>query len=65
MALTNLLGSFFSSAESVGGKPAAMAKPFRRGIFNTVGLNVGAPMAAGDVQLGVLHKRVAALLRHQ
>ncbi|MDE2617362.1 MAG: MFS transporter [Burkholderiales bacterium] len=62
MALTNLWGSYFSRAELVGGKPTAMAKPFRRGLFNTVGLNVGAPLAAGDVTLPVLQDRVAGLL---
>ena len=51
MALTNLWGSYFSRIELVGGKPTAMVKPFRRGMFNAVGLNVGAPMAADEVQL--------------
>lgn len=41
MALTNLWGSVFIRIELVGGKPTAMARPFRRGIFNAVGLNVG------------------------
>ncbi len=62
MALTNLWGSYFSRVELVGGKPTAMVKPFRRGLFNRVRLNVGAPMAAGETQLGVLRIRVAALL---
>ncbi|GAB3487620.1 MFS transporter [Curvibacter fontanus] len=62
MALTNLWGSYFSRAELVGGKPTAMAKPFRRGLFNTVGLNVGAPLAAGEVQLEGLREKVAGLL---
>ncbi len=62
MALTNLWGSFFSRIELVGGKPTAMAKLFRRGIFNTVGLNVGAPVAAGEVQLEGLRERVERLL---
>lgn len=61
MALTNLWGSYFSRAELVGGKPTAMSKPFRRGIFNTVGLNVGAPMKASEVQLEGLRERVGGL----
>lgn len=41
MALTNLWGSYFSRIEQGG----AMVRPFRRGLFNRVGLNVGQPMA--------------------
>ncbi len=62
MALTNLWGSFFSRIELVGGKPTAMSKPFRRGLFNRVGLNVGAPLAAEEVQLNDLQGRVKKLL---
>lgn len=62
MALTNLWGSYFSRAELVGGKPTAMAKPFRRGLFNTVGLNVGVPIAAAEIQLEVLREKVLGLL---
>ncbi|BCO26659.1 lysophospholipid transporter LplT [Rhodoferax lithotrophicus] len=58
MALTNLWGSYFSRVE----KGAAMVHPFRRGVLNRVGLNVGAAMAAGEVQPGVLRARVAGLL---
>ena len=58
MALTNLWGSFFSRVERSG----AMARPFRRGMFSRVGLNVGAPIASKDVQPGVLQAKVAALL---
>jgi hypothetical protein len=58
MALTNLWGSYFSRIETGG----AMVRPFRRGWFNRVGLNVGAPMAAGEVQPEVLRERVAGLL---
>ncbi len=57
MALTNLWGSFFSRVE-VGG---AMVRPFRRGLWSRVGLNVGAPMAAAGVQPALLRERVAAL----
>jgi len=62
MALTNLWGSYFSRVELVGGKPTAMAKPFRRGMFNRVGLSVGVLMAAGEVQLEGLRERVMGLL---
>jgi hypothetical protein len=39
-----------------------MVRPFRRGMFNQVGLNVGEPLASADVQLAVLRARVQALL---
>ncbi len=39
-----------------------MVRPFRRGAFSRVGLNVGTPMAARDVQPQVLRERVAGLL---
>ncbi|NML42834.1 MFS transporter [Ramlibacter sp. G-1-2-2] len=58
MALTNLWGSFFSRIEAKG----AMAKPFRRGAFNRVGLNVGAPVPANQAQPELLQQRVGALL---
>jgi 1-acyl-sn-glycerol-3-phosphate acyltransferase len=58
MALTNLWGSFFSRVE--GG--VAMVKPFRRGLFNRVGLNVGASMAAADATPEALRQQVAGLL---
>jgi 1-acyl-sn-glycerol-3-phosphate acyltransferase len=58
MALTNLWGSFFSRIEAKG----AMARPFRRGMFNRVGLNVGAPVPASQAQPELLQQRVAALL---
>jgi 1-acyl-sn-glycerol-3-phosphate acyltransferase len=59
MALTNLWGSFFSRVE----RGTAMAKPFRRGLFNRVGLNVGPAMAATEVQPAGLRERVAGLLQ--
>ncbi|MBP7564777.1 MAG: 1-acyl-sn-glycerol-3-phosphate acyltransferase, partial [Burkholderiaceae bacterium] len=62
MALTNLWGSFFSRIEVREGQNVAMVRPFRRGLFNRVGLNVGMPMAADDAAPGALHARVAALL---
>ena len=58
MALTNLWGSFFSRAEDGG----AMVRPFRRGLWSRVGLNVGEPIASKDVQPAVLQARVATLL---
>jgi len=57
MALTNLWGSYFSRIEQGG----AMVRPFRRGMFNQVGLNVGAVMAPSEVSLVALQQRVSAL----
>lgn len=59
MALTNLWGSFFSRIE----RGTAMAKPFRRGMFNRVGLNVGPAMEPARVQPAVLREHVAGLLQ--
>jgi 1-acyl-sn-glycerol-3-phosphate acyltransferase len=58
VALNNLWGSYFSRIE--GGQ--AMVKPFRRGLFSRVGLNVGPAMAAGEVTPDALRVRVAGLL---
>ena len=58
MALTHLWGSYFSRIE----QGDAMVRPFRRGLFNRVGLNVGAPLPAGQAPLEDLHARVAQLL---
>jgi hypothetical protein len=60
--LANLWCSYSSRTELVGGQPTAVAKPFRRGWFNRVGLNVGEPMAASKVSLERLRERVAGLL---
>ena len=46
MALINLWGSFFSRVEQGG----AMVRPFRRGLFNRVGLNVGPAVPPAQVQ---------------
>lgn len=62
MALTNLWGSFFSRIELRGGERVAMVKPFRRGLFNRVGLAVGQPVSAQGVTPDGLRARVAALL---
>ncbi len=59
MALTNLWGSFFSRAE----KGVAMVKPFRRGVWSSVGLNIGSPVNAKAVQPQVLQDKVATLLQ--
>jgi 1-acyl-sn-glycerol-3-phosphate acyltransferase len=58
MALTNLWGSYFSRVE----KGGAMVRPFRRGMFSPVGLNVGKAVAAGAVQPELLRAEVAWLL---
>ena len=58
MALQNLWGSYFSRA---GG--AAMSKPFRRGVFSSVGLVAGAALAPSEVTPAVLQERVAGLRR--
>lgn len=58
MALTNLWGSFFSRIE----KDGAMVRPFRRGIFNRVGLHVGNAVVASDVSPALLQARVKELL---
>ncbi len=57
MALTNLWGSYFSRVE----QGQAMVRPFRRGMFSRVGLNVGAPLAAADATPEALFARVQAL----
>ena len=57
MALTNLWGSFFSRIERGG----AMVRPFRRGMFNRVGLTIGPPMPPAAVQPELLHQRVGQL----
>jgi 1-acyl-sn-glycerol-3-phosphate acyltransferase len=56
-ALHNVWGSFFSRIEG-----AAMRKPFRRGMFNRVGLVIGEPMAAHDVTPERLEQTVRALM---
>ena len=57
MALTNLWGSYFSRIE----QGDAMVRPFRRGVFNRVGLNVGAPVKASGLEPAVLRSRVQQL----
>ena len=62
MALVNVWGSFFSRVELRNGEQTAMVRPFRRGLFSRVGLNVGAPMAAPLVTPDALRERVSALM---
>lgn len=62
MALTNLWGSFFSRVEVRDGENVAMVRPFRRGVFSRVGLNVGSAMPRADVQPEALQRRVSGLL---
>ncbi|MDB5843392.1 MAG: phospholipid/glycerol acyltransferase, partial [Polaromonas sp.] len=57
-----LWGSFFSRVEQVDGQSVAMVRPFRRGVFSRVGLNVGKPLAPGEVQPALLHARVRVLM---
>ena len=57
LALQNLWGSFFSKADG-----PAMSKPFRRGLFSRVGLNVGRGIAAEAVTPEGLHHEVGQLL---
>ena len=58
MALTNLWGSFFSRIE----QGTAMRKPFRRGFYSPVGLEVGAALPASEVTPDGLQRRVQSLL---
>jgi len=63
MALTDLWGSFFSRVERRAGEPTAMVRPFRRGVWSRVGLNVGAPLPGVDgLTPETLRERVAALI---
>ncbi len=59
MALTNLWGSFFSRVE----KGTAMVRPFRRGLWSRVGLNVGAPLAPARVTPDGLKADIQALFQ--
>lgn len=62
MALTNLWGSYFSRIELSGGQPTAMIKPFRRGMFSRVGLNVGEAADTATLSPEGLRERVAGLM---
>jgi 1-acyl-sn-glycerol-3-phosphate acyltransferase len=56
VALQGLWGSFFSR---LGG--AAMTRPFRRGLFSRIGINVGTPVAPALAVPDTLQAQVAAL----
>ena len=58
MALNNLWGSFFSRIE----KGVAMVRPFRRGFFSRVCLNVGTPLSTAKVEPALLQAKVADLI---
>ena len=62
MALTNLWGSFFSRIEQREGQSVAMVRPFRRGFFSSVGLNVGAALPSAQMRPDELQRRVGVLL---
>jgi 1-acyl-sn-glycerol-3-phosphate acyltransferase len=57
MALTNLWGSYFSRVE----QGNAMVRPFRRGVFSRVGLNIGVAVPPAQVSPAGLRERVAEL----
>lgn len=59
MALSNLWGSYFSRIEPAG----AMVRPFRRGFWSRVGLDVGEGLPAASATPEALQARVAALLQ--
>jgi 1-acyl-sn-glycerol-3-phosphate acyltransferase len=59
IALQNLWGSFFSRIERGG----AMVRPFRRGMFSRVGLEVGEPVAPSSVTPEGLRASVQGLMR--
>ena len=61
MALNNLWGSYFSRVEVREGQQTAMVRPFRRGFFSRVGLNVGASVAPNAASPEGLRQRVAGL----
>ena len=62
MALTNLWGSYFSRVEQVKGEQVAMVRPFRRGMFSRVGLNVGQAVLPQQVEMDALRRQVQDLL---
>lgn len=59
MALVNLWGSFFSRVE----RGTAMTRPFRRGMFNRVGVNIGQPVSSEAVTPTRLQVEVQSLLQ--
>jgi 1-acyl-sn-glycerol-3-phosphate acyltransferase len=63
MALVNLWGSYFSRVEVQGGENVAMVRPFRRGIWSRVGLQVGHAVPQAEAEPDALHRRVGELLK--
>lgn len=61
MALSNLWGSFFSRIEERNGQRVAMVKPFRRGVFNRVGLDIGPVVPGHEATPELLQQKVTAL----
>ena len=59
MALTNLWGSYFSRIE----QGNAMVRPFRRGLFSRVGLDVGAALDGTSLSPDMLHNKVSQLMK--
>jgi 1-acyl-sn-glycerol-3-phosphate acyltransferase len=59
MALCNLWGSYFSRIE----KNGAMVRPFRRGVFSRVALQVGVAVPGAQVSPAGLQTRVATLMQ--
>lgn len=57
MALVNMWGSFFSRIEN----GSAMKKPFRRGFFTSVGLNIGEPIDPEELTIEYLKDRIYRL----
>ncbi len=57
-ALHNLWGSYFSRIDG-----AAMKRPWRRGVFNTIGLVVGEAIPPEQVSLDGLQQKVLELLK--
>jgi 1-acyl-sn-glycerol-3-phosphate acyltransferase len=64
MALTNLWGSFFSRIEQVKGAQVAMVRPFRRGLWNRVGLHIGQALPSSQQQPETMREKVLSLLGH-
>ena len=60
MGLTNLWGSYFSRVDG-----AAMSKPFRRGLWSRVGLNIGEPIPGEQVTMDGLKQQVQALINQE
>mgnify|MGYP006197461547 FL=1 len=62
MGLSHLWGSFFSRIELRGGEPTAMVRPFRRGVWSPVELQVGPALAPQGLTTDSLRERVAGLI---